>query len=203
MQLAFTARMLRAQQEQDVSHAIDRRLFVKISVVVAVLVAVVAFGWKPVLIAYHKRTMARALKKGTWGSGRGGLGEKIKGVVYSAATGRPYRPAPAFDRSRNALVRLGYFERREFCLRHIWNREAAMNLFWAEMTAAFDGTVYIQNLSDISTEVFVLGVWDRPENMPAWEEFIKTHDVPDFMERFGEDAEEARQELLRRSRADP
>lgn len=164
--------------------ATDRRFLVKITVVTAVLVVVavvVAFGWRPLLIAYHRRALEGAVADGA----HPGVGQ-LDG------------PTLRFHHHVEALVKLGYLQRRAFATQHIDYFDRVfefreMELFEILLQTHVPGAIYSVEHSQRGMEIVA-----RSEVMATVQEFILEHDVPHFMARFGLEAIEAEQNFGRK-----
>jgi hypothetical protein len=144
-------------------------------VLLLVIVALVAFGRLPALVAWHKWRMESALQNAYR------LGPVPRQSDY----------IESHNYHRQWLVDLGYFEHRTFRLKHIMTHTPEYRRCWNLMEQAFPFTGYINVESGWPEKPtpMVLEVWDRPERMPLWEKFVQEHDVPDFAQRFGPEPE--------------
>lgn len=159
--------------------ATDKRFIVKVSVVTAVLLVLVvagALGWRPVLIAYHNR---KADVANPWADPRDPNADH---AVYEWHLGR--------------LVQLGHLGTRLYYLDHISDARGEFVPFVRLLCAEFPSIRHEQPV--VSVHPCELFIWAGASDLPAIDDFVEAHDVPDFMERFGREAEEARKQLLRR-----
>ena len=94
-----------------------------------------------------------------------------------------------FSKHRNRLVGLGVLARQEFPLSHIGlPSDRAHRL--ADLAAAdFPGCLYDVQIEGYGEATARFIVYDRPEKMKDWEEFIQRHDVPIARVRQGLPAE--------------
>lgn len=137
-------------------------------VLVVCVVLVVYLLRKPILIEIHKRRMNAA-----WARAVKGPPSKRQGDYLDR-----------YDASLEALVRLGYFVRKEFRLRHISVPSENSKQFWLLVMKTFPEHIHVNMQGYEPQTPDALVVWDRPERISIWEKFVSTHDVPDFAERF-------------------
>lgn len=82
----------------------------------------------------------------------------------------------AYEKHRDSLVELGYFERREFPLLHISVPSLKSRRLREELQAVFpDHTEVMMQGYEPGTRDLIV-VWDRPQNLPNWERIISAHD---------------------------
>jgi len=81
-----------------------------------------------------------------------------------------------YDAHRDALVRYGYFERREFVLTHISVPSTQSKRLWQELQAMFPDHPHVtmQGYEPATTDMVT--VWDRPASMSRWKDVIQAHD---------------------------
>lgn len=84
----------------------------------------------------------------------------------------------AFEYHRDVLVALGFFERREYPLQHISVPSLESRRLWEELEATFPDHGYAQMHGYEPETQDMLIVWDRPQNLAAWEAIIDAHDQP-------------------------
>ena len=158
--------------------AFDKKGALVGATILVVLLALVAFGRTPVLVAWHKWRMEAALRQAYE------LGPTRNQGAY----------IESHDFHRQRLVELGYLEHRDFSFRYIRTQTPEYRRLWKLLDQAFPFPGYISVTSDWYQEPTptVLHVWDRPENMPLREKFVQEHDVPDFAQRFGVEPEKTR-----------
>ena len=118
---------------------------------------------KDLAVAYHRNRMAASLAEVR----RVGPNDPKQG-----------KSLEAYEKHRDCLVALGYFERREFPLVHISVPSLKSRRLWEELQATFPNhnEVMMQGY-ELGTKDLIL-VWDRPQNLPAWERIISAHDQP-------------------------
>ena len=147
-------------------------------VALGILVAL-AFGLarKPILISQHERKMIRAWEKAT--------------KTPATETGQGEFIAQ-YEASRDALVKLGYLEKREFRLKHVTVGSEARKRFWELICQKFADNIHAQLQAPgpgvDANSLATLYVWDRPENMAAWEDFVAANDPPSLPAETGHDA---------------
>ncbi len=127
------------------------------------LVAFVVIFHKELAVAYHQNRMRASLAQ-----------------ARKVDPGNPKQreSIEAYEKHRDSLVALGYFERREFPLLHISVPSLKSRRLWEELRAAFpDHTdVMMQGYEPGTRDMIV--VWDRPQNLPDWKKIISAHDQP-------------------------
>jgi hypothetical protein len=132
-----------------------KRFLFKITVVMAALVALVlaaAFGWKPVLIAYHKHRLAGV----------------VDPARRSSSVEEGWRRMAEMERSREELARLGYFAKREFRVTYVGSEEE-LGAFRILLASLLVGKWHaVSYLYDPPRLV----VYARPRDMPAVEDFF-------------------------------
>jgi hypothetical protein len=136
--------------------------------------ACVLLARRPVLIAYHRRRMTHSLDR-----------------VYQVGASGPdqYDYVRAYEESRDRLVELGYFVHRRYTLQHILVPTPESKRFWQLVGKAFPNNPHTTLDYWDEPRPGHLDVWARPDRIPEWDEFVRTHDVPDFAERFGVERE--------------
>lgn len=82
----------------------------------------------------------------------------------------------AVDRHKDSLVRLGYFERREFLLEYISYPSLESNRFWQALRRAFPGDQFC-TMTGTSTGQTIVVVYDTPDNIPKWEKVISPYNA--------------------------
>ena len=152
--------------------AFDKRGALVGATLLVVLIALVAFGRRPTLVAWHKWRMEVAHRRI---NEVGAFSNKQSAYIES------------HDYHRQWLVDLGYLQHRKFTLRYVKTATPEYSQLWELAVNLFPRTDYDGLASDWDDQPtpMVLEVWDRPENMPRWEQFVREHDVPDFAQRFG------------------
>jgi len=83
---------------------------------------------------------------------------------------------------RASLVRLGYFDHREFVFEHIAAPTPQSDQLWQQINRAFPHAAYYEMDHPNEPAPARLRVWDRPERIPRWEAFVVEHDVAEFDE---------------------
>ncbi len=83
-----------------------------------------------------------------------------------------------YDAHRDALVRQGYFERREFVLANISVPSLQAKRLWQELQAEFSNYPHVTMQGYEPTTTDMITVWDRPESIEEWAEIIRAHDMP-------------------------
>ena len=136
--------------------------------------ACVLLARRPVLIAYHRRRMKHSLDT----AHEVGAFDRRQGDYLKA-----------YVESRDALVELGYLIHRRYWLSHILVTTPESRRFWRLVQKSFPNNRH--TTFDYSNEPRPghLDVWARPDRIPQWDEFVRTHDVPDFAERSGVERE--------------
>ena len=122
------------------------------------LVALLVAFQADIGIAYHRQRMVSAWHKAI----EVGAGPKQGDFLE------------AYDRHKASLVTLGYLERREFPLQHVSVPSLQSRHLWEELRATFPDHIHIEMPWYGHTVV----VWDRPQNLAAWEAIINAHDRP-------------------------
>ncbi len=135
---------------------------VLLAVYVAGLILFAAFR-TDIAITYHQRRMERAWRE-----------------LNATRPGDPKQPRliEAFEHHEAALVELGFFERKEFLLRHISVPSLQSRRLWEELAGAFPEYANVTMEGYGTHEPDVIIVCDRPENLTRWEEIIRAHDQP-------------------------
>lgn len=123
------------------------------------LVALLVAFQADIRIAYHRERMVSASNKA---------------AEVGASSPKQGNFIEAYDRHKAGLVKLGYFERREFPLQHVSVPSLQSRRLWEELLATFPDHIHIEMPWYRDTVV----VWDRPQNLAAWEAIIKAHDRP-------------------------
>ena len=104
----------------------------------------------------------------------------------------------AFDRHRNSLVRLGCLQKKVFVLKHIRYGTRNAREFWRRIEKTFPENIYVSlayETDDImySTNVAArLVVYDKPQRIREWEEFVRNNDIPGLGEKVKETEETTR-----------
>ncbi len=83
-----------------------------------------------------------------------------------------------YDAHRDALVRLGYFERREFVLRSISVPSLESKRLWQELLYRFPDHPHVTMQGYGPAAIDMVVVWDRPNMIARWQEVIGAHDLP-------------------------
>jgi hypothetical protein len=87
--------------------------------------------------------------------------------------------------SRDELVRLGYLVHRQYVFKNIQAPSAAATAVWRHVLQRFPNNMHTVSVWSYSPEgkPFRLYVWDTPDQIAAWDEFVATQDVPDSRSR--------------------
>lgn len=119
--------------------------------------------YKPLVSEWHfyqmERCYQRALRMGTTPE----QGEALR----------------AYISHRHRLVELGRLEERVFPLRHIKPRTETWREFWQKAQDVFPEHYHVALRESANGHSLELVVWDTPERMRRWEEFVHEHDMPD------------------------
>jgi hypothetical protein len=135
-----------------------------IAIVSLILLIVSSTFWKrTVLIKYHKLLMMYS-----W--------EKI--FTVSAYDDSQDDYTVAYEKHRDALVRLGYFERREFPFIHITCPSLQSRRLWEELGKIFSDYPHVSMQGYEPETPDMIVVWDRPQGLSEWETIIAAHDAP-------------------------
>ena len=86
------------------------------------------------------------------------------------------------ERSRDALVRLGYLAKREFRLKHIHVPSQSSRRFWRLVTTTFPGNYHVTMQGYEPRTPDALITWDRPARIAEWERFVEKFDAENFDE---------------------
>lgn len=141
-----------------------RRLLV-VSAILCVLAVLVAayLSRNNIAVRYHHWRMMFARKKA---------------VELGHRDPHQYDFIQSFDYHRDALVDLGFYERREFPLRNISVPSLASRRLWEELCAVLTDDAWAEMPGyEPETEDMIV-VWDRPENIRRSQEIIEAHDRP-------------------------
>lgn len=146
-------------------------------------------AYRPLAVAFHRWRMGTVLKKAYSAAPTARV--TVRDQWWHPLSGTTARAARSYymeqyQRSRDRLVALGYFEHREFYLEHIQVSTPESRRFWELVRDTFPDNVHtMMNWAGADNpEPGVLSVWARPQQMPEWERFVARHDVPDLLERF-------------------
>jgi hypothetical protein len=124
---------------------------------ICLLVTVIAFNIENISIHYHRWMMAKA---------------RDRMISSSRSTGLLVgNPIESYGKHRDALVRLGYFEKREFTLKHVMSGSSEFKDVWKLMNERFP------KLGDFSSPYnpgtpCVIDVWTTSNEMLLVEQFI-------------------------------
>mgnify|MGYP007135778526 CR=1 FL=1 len=120
-------------------------------------------AYKPLVSEWHfyqmERSYQRALRMGPTPE----QGEALRAYIYH----------------RDRLVELGRLEERVFPLRHINPRTETWREFWQKAQDVFPEHYHVALRESAGGHSLELVVWDTPERMRTWEEFVHEHDMPD------------------------
>jgi hypothetical protein len=145
-------------------------------VLAAVAIAITIFCKRPLQIAFHRYIVHSVMTKGNYN----------KNFLPMFSLFRDHFANPeygdgalgAYHRSRDRLVELGYLVHREFIFEHVTCEPSAMNLVFKRAVAAFPFNGHTSSVCLDLKQPMHLYVWDRPSQIPLWEEFVRTQDVP-------------------------
>jgi hypothetical protein len=122
------------------------------------LIASSIFWKRIVLIKYHKLLMMSSYNK------------IVKVNAYQAEY------SVAYEKHRDALVRLGYFKRRKFPITHITSPSLQSRRLMEELYKMFPNYPH-QEMRGVEPETpFVITVWDQTQRLSEWESIIAAHD---------------------------
>lgn len=134
-----------------------------IAIVSLLLLIASSIFWKRiVLIKYHKLLMMYS-----W--------DKI--FTVSAYDDSQDDYSVAYEKHRDALVRLGYFERREFPFAHITCPSLQSRRLWEELEKMFPNHPHVSMRGYEPETPDMITVWDRPQRLSEWESIIAAHDA--------------------------
>ncbi|MBN1816354.1 MAG: hypothetical protein JW828_03280 [Sedimentisphaerales bacterium] len=137
-------------------------------ILVVITLAITVFR-KPLAIYCHKQGLNRAQQKITE-IGPIGKQETLLGIRDQSYW------IDQHDHHRDALVRLGYFEKRIWNLHYITVPSLQSRRLWEELSAVFPdhSTAIMQGYEEGTADTVI--VWDRPENLFKWDQTISAHD---------------------------
>ena len=138
------------------------------------LVLVVAFTWRPALVAYHRLALEQTNSKFLAAA----TAEAIAGVGSSdeSASGRL---AAKQKQHSEMLVRLGYFFHDTYKMDRVPVSAAAHRTLVGLWPNASPNYIY----STMSTD-FAFDVYDIPERRDQWDSFVRQYNTPDLVDRF-------------------
>ena len=84
-----------------------------------------------------------------------------------------------YQEYRDTLVTLGHYERREFRFQHIIVPSDQSTAFWKALQKQFPDNITFEMPGYEPETPDALIVWERPEAMSQWEEFVARWDVPE------------------------
>jgi hypothetical protein len=137
-----------------------RRLMIVVSIVMTSLAVVF---WRPFIISYHEKKMASDWRTVE----RIGASDDLQGkYIFST------------EYHREALVRLGHFERRVIPLKYLQVRSSEAKVLWAALNRRAAGlpVVTMQGYEPETPASIV--VWAKPESMVEWEAIVAKYDRP-------------------------
>ena len=143
---------------------------------------------KPLRIAYHRHLMATSMLRAVANVQRLPLSHEF----HTWWHGSPGYYV-SYELARDRLVDLGALEYRHYQLQHIPISSDEATIFWQRAWTKFGKVVHahgamvpadFKSLPTLPAEE--LHVWDRPDRMDEWDEFVKTHDVPDLLKKRAE-----------------
>ena len=136
-------------------------LFVVVVICILLVLSVLLLR-KPLAIEYHKMMITAAWDK----------------IVEVGPNRNQNRHISVYEEHRDALVRLGYFERKEFPLSNITVPSIQSRRLWEEICLTlgkYDRHVTMQGYEPNTPDVIV--VWDQHEKIYKWEQLIAAHDA--------------------------
>ena len=139
-----------------------------------VLVFVVAFTWRPVLIAYHRLALEQTNSKFLAAS----TAEALAGVGSSAESASG-RLAAKQKNHCEMLVRMGYFFHDTYKMDRVPVSGVSHSTLVGLWPNASPNYIY----STMSTD-FVFDVYDLPERRGQWDSFVRQYNTPDLVARF-------------------
>jgi len=145
-------------------------------VLVAATIAITIFRRRPLLIAFHRSAMESSLAACTSNKS---LPPMFRMFHHNCAYPEYNDYAfGAYQNSRDRLAELGYLVRREFSFENVSPGSRAGNLIFKRALAAFPLNQHTRSPCFEPEQPFHLRIWDRPSQIPLWEQFVKTQDVP-------------------------
>lgn len=130
---------------------------VTIFLVVLIGLAVVAvISHRPLRITYHRLAREKA----------------FEGMRRSAGSGDFNRHTDRMSRHTDALIRLGYLERRTFDLNYLTVPSPRAEQLFDEYRRMYPASSYSVGIGSSPS------ILDRPVRMPVWEELFRKYDVP-------------------------
>lgn len=155
-----------------------RRTVLKLALGLIAVAAVPLFAArKPLLIAYHRWALQRTTDQ-----------------IYSKPTSEQgnlvsYGSMELYERQdshRNNLVSLGYYFHHTYLFDHLPPTGEVQRALYTILSRPL-GTIepHVMSRSPEATDVGVaIEVWDRADRRPEWDEFHRTRNVADFIERY-------------------
>lgn len=139
-----------------------------------VVAFVVAFTWRPVLIAYHRLALEQTNSEFLAAS----TAEALAGVGSSAESASGLLAAKQ-RKHCTMLVRLGYFFHDTYEMDRVPVSGESHSTLVGLWPHASPNYIY----STMSTD-FVFDVYDLPERRDQWDLFVRQYNTPDLVERF-------------------
>ncbi|MBN1126494.1 MAG: hypothetical protein JXA82_15925 [Sedimentisphaerales bacterium] len=138
-------------------------------ILVVIVIATTVFR-KPLAIYYHKQGLNRAQQKIIE------IGPIEKQETLLGIRDQSYW-IDKHDHHRDALVRLGYFDKKTWKLHYITVPSLQSRRLWEELSIVFpDHSTAIMQGYEENTEDMIV-VWDCPENLFKWDQIISAHDA--------------------------
>jgi lipopolysaccharide export LptBFGC system permease protein LptF len=98
-------------------------------------------------------------------------------AVNLAPTSRQGQLITEFEHARDRLVDLGFLKKRVFILKNVRLHSPDAKLFWKSVQQQFPDNYFVQ-LGGYETGKAELTVWERPNRIGEWVEFVSKFDVP-------------------------
>jgi hypothetical protein len=139
------------------------RVFLVEFIILLVLAVLVTIGYlyrKPLLITYHRLGQRSALRA------------MHHAAMPQMQQERYRRHSERFQRHMEALIRLGYLEKREFQTKYLTSRTPQTQVMIEEFRRRHPRSSY--NIGWGKTLIII----DRPERMRTWESLVRKYDVP-------------------------